>query len=557
MVATIASLFAPGPAPPSGGSASYPVPAPASGQGQIIINPTAPVDVTVDTRLRQFYQAYTDASSNKAQVGAFCEQIVVAVTKLQPEDEASAAGAQRDAIQEAQRCLPLVAESDQRVTAIDAAYKRYDSVRTLGAAEATLMAANAMTDFDRARDLAGTGAAAEKLGGLQAAVDAYRKLLARIASVAPLYRPGDPATLATAIELAALGREAVASGFARSDPTLLAAEAQGLASATTAADAIADSDRKIAILAQAFARRTEDPVGLAIALGSLSPFDRARAVDPTASPVDLAAVEAGASGSLGPALDRSAESYQQAATFDGARTLSQIEALAKSLGAGVSASSARVVEQARRDLAGSELRLRALAESAARWLQQRARRQRDAALESRIGEVLTAIVPAGMAEPNSFDAAAMNAQDRAALATLISAWVEVQGRAAPSQRGLLKVALEQPANADGATGVFLSNVAGHLAQLGFTVTSTPEGAGLVLKLSAPGLQEGGMNADGMPQRKAVVRGSMVWTYNGRSDDLGTVTGIGADRDKRVITEAALRSAAQQVANTVASKAEGV
>jgi hypothetical protein len=47
---------------------------------------------------------------------------------------------------------------------------------------------------------------------------------------------------------------------------------------------------------------------------------------------------------------------------------------------------------------------------------------------------------------------------------------------------------------------------------------------------------------------------MVWTYSGRSDDLGMVTGIGADRDKRDYGGGAA-PAAQQVA-TVASKVEG-
>jgi hypothetical protein len=98
-----------------------------------------------------------------------------------------------------------------------------------------------------------------------------------------------------------------------------------------------------------------------MALGSLSPFDRARATDAAASGVDVAAAEDAARGSLGAALDRSAQSYQQAATFDGATMLSQLEVLAKSLDADVSGPSAQVVEQARGDLAGSELRLKALA----------------------------------------------------------------------------------------------------------------------------------------------------------------------------------------------------
>jgi hypothetical protein len=114
-VATVGALVMPSAGPTGGGGGStYPSPAPGGGQGPVIINPTAPVDLTVDARLRQFYQAYTDALPTKAQTDAFCEQLVVALTKLQAEDAATATGARRDAIAEARRCQPLIAGSNQR-----------------------------------------------------------------------------------------------------------------------------------------------------------------------------------------------------------------------------------------------------------------------------------------------------------------------------------------------------------------------------------------------------------------------------------------------------------
>jgi hypothetical protein len=170
--------------------------------------------------------------------------------------------------------------------------------------------------------------------------------------------------------------------------------------------------------------------------------------------------------------------------------------------------------------------------------------------------VLAAIVPAAGVEPNTFDAAAMTAQDQSALATLFAASIEIQGHVSAAQRASLSIALAAPADADANATKFFANVTTQLKEIGYTISPTPANAVVVLSLSNPGLQEGGYRADGLPQRRATVRGTMRWTYSGRIADLGTITGVGVDSDKHVLSEAALRAAAQQVARAVSSAVEG-
>jgi hypothetical protein len=233
----------------------------------------------------------------------------------------------------------------------------------------------------------------------------------------------------------------------------------------------------------------------------------------------------------------------------------QLADLAHDLGAAVPDASKAIVTSATQDLAGTTVRLDALRDAAGAWQRVKERGQRDAAIESRIEQVIAAIVVPGSLEPNSFDAMAMTAQDRGALGGVIGAWVEIQGRVPPAQRRALTVTLQPPSNVDADARAFFSNVATQLERLGFTMSQSGKAA-LVLSLSAPGLQDGGINSQGLAERKASVTGALRWSYSGRTTDMGTITGIGASRDKRELKDAALRSVAEQVARTVLSKVEG-
>jgi len=281
-------------------------------------------------------------------------------------------------------------------------------------------------------------------------------------------------------------------------------------------------------------------------------------LDAAQTGLNLQEVENAARTSVGEAITRLAGDYSKAASFDNASMLTQLATLAGSLKADIPGDAKAIVARAQVDLDGSAKRLKALNDVAGRWRQLRAQGTRDPAVEARVNQVMAAIVSAGSVEPNPFDAAAMTAQDRAALGTLVAAWIEIQGQLLPGQRRAVTIALRGPPSADANTSTLLADVAAELQRQGFAVTTGAAGADatFVLSLSAPAIEEGGINSDGLFQRRASTKGTLQWSYSGRSADLGTITGVGADRDKRVITEAALRAAAAEVGKTLLAKVQG-
>jgi hypothetical protein len=521
-----------------------------------VIMPVAPTDLDADKRLRAFYQGYVDADAHKAQAGLRCEKLMRAYAGLSPDDERSAKPAQVNAIDEAKRCMPLMADSDQRIAGVQSVLQRFKQAPTLPGAEEVDAAAATLTDFDRSRDLSVKGIAIDQLDHLNSAVASYQQLLERMATLAPLYRPHDPATLATTIELAKLRQDAAALPIGIGPSGLTASQQQALAAAVGADEAIRASDHKIGVLQEAFSHRSADPVGLTIALGALDGFDRAR-LDAAQAGLNLQEVENAARTSVGEAITRLAGDYSKAASFDNASMLTQLATLAGSLKADIPGDAKAIVARAQVDLDGSAKRLKALNDVAGRWQQLRAQGTRDPAVEARVNQVMAAIVSPGSVEPNPFDAAAMTAQDRAALGTLVAARIEIQGQLLPGQRRAVTIALRGPPSADANASTFLADVAAELQRQGFAVTM---GAGadatFVLSLSAPAIEEGGINSDGLFQRRASTKGTLQWSYSGRSADLGTITGVGVDRDKRVITEAALRAAAAEVGKTLLAKVQG-
>jgi hypothetical protein len=564
---TVAALFTGGPGGIPGGGGpgqsagtTYPpttMPG-GGGGGPTIVMPGPPADLDAESRLRVLYQAHVDAEAIRAQAGLRCEKLAAAYGKLEPDDEAKAKKPLViAAIEDAKRCNVEIADSDPRVDTVAQAVQRFKQSPTLAAAETVDGAAAALTEFDRSRDLAAKGVTLEQLDKLKTAIATYRQLLERMATLAPLYRSRDPATIATAVELAKLRQDAIAFPFVADGTGLTAPQQQALNAAAGADEAIRASDHKIGILQEAFARRSADPVGLTIALGALDPFDRAR-LQAAQTGLNLQEAETAARASIGQAIARLAGDYATSATYANALLLAQLAALADSLKADIPADAKAVVGRAQADLAGSAKRLKALNDVAARWRQLRAQGTRDPAVETRVNQVIAAIVPAGSVEANSFDAAAMTPQDRAALGTVISALIEVQGQLLPGQRRAVTVALRGPATANAASTTLLANVAAELQRLGFAVTNAAAGADttLLLNLSAPALTGDGINAAGLYQRQASVTGTLQWAYSGRTADLGTITGVGADRDRRAITEAALRAAAAEVGKALLAKVQG-
>src|SRR4029450_3303207 len=99
--------------------------------------------------------------------------------------------------------------------------------------------------------------------------------------------------------------------------------------------------------------------------------------------------------SVGEAISRTAEAYRKGATYSGAQVLVQLPDLAHDLGAAVPDASKAIVTSATQDLAGTTVRLDALRDAAEAWQRVKERGQRDAAIESRIEQVIAAIVVPG------------------------------------------------------------------------------------------------------------------------------------------------------------------
>jgi hypothetical protein len=559
-LATVAALFSGGfggggQPPGMGGSMPPPMPSVGSGAGTIVV-PGPPVDFDVDRRLRAFYQASVDADASKAQPGLRCEKLTAALAQLVEGDENLAKPAQVSAIEEAKRCIPLIADSDQRIAGVTAALTSFKQLATLAAAQAVNAATASLTDFDTSRDLTVTGIVPAKLDELKTGVATYVSLLDRMTTLAPLYRARDPATLATAVELAKLRKDATALPFVADGAGLSSPQQQALAAGAAADEAIRASDYKIGVLQEAFTRRKADPVGLTIALGALDAFDRAR-LQAAQTGLNLQEAEAAARVSVGAAITRIAGDYAKSASYANASMLAQLVALAASLHADVPAEAKAVVARAEADLKGSAKRLQALNDVAARWRGLRADGKRDPGVEARVQQVMAAIMPAGSIEPNTFDAAAMTPQDRAALGTVVAAMIDIQGQLAPGQRRAVSVAVQGPKTVNDATATLLDGINTELQRMGFAVISASGGdPTFVLNVSAPSLSDSGISATGLYQRRASVTGSLQWTYSRRTADLGTITGVGANRDRALISDAALHAVAAEVAKALLGKVQG-
>lgn len=559
--ATVAALFSGGfggggQSPGMGGSMPPPpMPSVGSGGGTIIV-PGPPVDFDVDRRLRAFYQAFVDADANAAQPGLRCEKLTAAHALLAEGDENLAKPAQLSAIEEARRCVPLITDSDQRIAGVTAALTSFKQLATLAAAQAVNTATASLTAFDTSRDLTAKGIVPAKLDELKTGAATYVQLLDRMTTLAPLYRARDPATLATAIELAKLRKDATALPFVADGAGLSSSQQQALAAGAAADEAIRASDYKIGVLQEAFTRRKADPVGLTIALGALDAFDRAR-LQAAQTGLNLQEAESAARVSVGEAITRIAGEYTQTASYANASMLAQLAALAASLKADVPADAKAVVARAEADLKGSAKRLQALNDVAARWRQLRADGKRDPSVEARVNQVMTAIMPAGSIEPNTFDAAAMTPQDRAALGTVVAAMIDIQGQLSPGQRRAVSVAVKGPATINDNTATLLDGITTELQRMGFAVISASGGdPTFVLNVSAPALTDSGISANGLYQRRAAVTGSLQWTYSRRTADLGTITGVGANRDRALISDAALHAVATEVAKALLVKVQG-
>jgi hypothetical protein len=421
------------------------------------------------------------------------DQVALALAALMPFDRArdAATGVVDLAVAEEAARTALKA-SDGRIAVAKAALDRFRAYPSVAAAQAAVTQAQNLNDLDRSRDLKDSPSILQELDRLRGALSDYHRLLDEVSKVAPLYRAHDPETLDIAMQLAVIRTKLAALPFPMPDPSAPEIAREALSTAQSAAAALADSDRRIEILRKALSRKKSDQVGLALALAALTPFDRARAA--ATGVVSVAQAEDAARTAIPKAAHVIAVSYQAAPERADAERLVQLSKMAATLGAKLDDDTRAVTDRAQADVAGSEARLAALRDTAAAWASARASGQRNKATEKRVRQVLSAIVPAGTAEANSYDAAAMGPPERRALGELLGALVQIPGRLPAGQRPSVSVYVDaadlnvQPVEA------LPRLVEQEIERAGFSLASGQQQAAITVRLSNPAVRDAGFNA---------------------------------------------------------------
>jgi hypothetical protein len=216
----------------------------------------------------------------------------------------------------------------------------------------------------------------------------------------------------------------------------------------------------------------------------------------------------------------------------------------------------QLLDSARNDLAGHQARMAALRNAATGWQRVRATGVRDAAVEARVAEVVAAIVPAGTAEPNAYDAEGMGPGERRALGELLGAIVQIQGRLPVGERRAVAVHIDSSGIRDRAIEVLPALIQREIEAAGFAIAAQPQQAAMTVRLSNPAARDAGIHAStGQLQRQVTMSGGLQWLYTGKQIDLGVIAGTGAARDPATALDNALAAAARSVAETIRTRLE--
>lgn len=208
-----------------------------------------------------------------------CEAMLVALRDLTDFDQQTK-GRHKDraaAEQEAQRCRPLLAASDQRLERLVVGWRGWSADRSAPAAKRLAESAAALTDYDRQRALTEEQRESIEAGRtVAAALAESEQRIAAMQGAAAAYQPEAPITFAPLLAAVA----AVNNAFDQS--RLTAAQRQAFADGSRLEAQFRASDGRVARLTDALAavRVTEDTAareGLVAAVGTLEPFDRQRA----------------------------------------------------------------------------------------------------------------------------------------------------------------------------------------------------------------------------------------------------------------------------------------
>lgn len=536
------------PPPPANQQQPVPQPVPPPPQPSPV-RPIPPQEIDAGERLAAFFKSTEVTPQTK---GGRCEVLVAALDRLRPGDAQFAKPAQRSRLAEADACKAPLQASDGRVKAFASDLVAYRQRPTASGARRVVEASRTLDDFDTSRSPAALGGTPKDLADVQSALSKYDGIVARVASTAPLFRKGDPASLDAAVVLAGLAPEIGSLPFAASLRDRASPEAINLAPVWEAQTELAEADRRISVVQTAFGRANVDPKGLAQALSALSPFDRARA---TASGVDLAAAQTAAKSVLPTVFRPIVERYQQVSmrTRDDAETLVGLARMSDELGAALDQPTSAMVSAAKADIAGSKERLRRLGETAVSWRQQRGLGTRNPDIDRQVRETMQ-LLTSGTGQLYPFDAGGTDAADRAAFETLRQATTEIEARLAPGfPRKSLRVSVDVAAGAGGQYGPQLrAALSSEIGQV-FTSIANPAEAMLVVVVTDVAIRQVGSGVNARAGIGVELKGRLTWQHSGASIDLGSASGQASDSDPARAMNEALGLASAQLVRSADSK----
>ncbi len=531
----------------SGGSQAPP-PSPSSGGGYATVQPTAPQPQQATVRLADFHKESAAAEATKGE-GEGCEMRDTALRRLHPEDIGLALGPQKDDLQKAQACTPLLQASDTHWSELAQAVAVAEAAPSRAAVQALQSALGKLDTFDHSRSAQVQHDCPARIGRLAKGLDDHDEAIKSLARQLSIYG----ASGGTSIDA---GRQ-VTDGLAKwralpVHPALAGAQADVIAGAERVVAEIDASEQRLQTFAQAWQQRDADPHTVANLLSQLSDVDRARWDAVQGRPAKLAAIEAAVAAQMPAVLQGLLSDYEHDGTRVLADRITAVQALSTRLHApSPSANTQARLDRVHADIERSRQRLAHLVAVEQAW-NAKTPGMRNAALEQDVLAAVRALRAPGSAQLNRYDAPALGDTERRAWATLHSALAEIQGTIADPA-----VKLPVSIDASAITDRLLEGLAHHIGEAleasGFAVSRSPEAASIRLAVSEARLKRRADSENGGSVFELTLHPRVVWTYRGTETDLGSLTGVGEGDDARAGIEAAQVQAAKRIAEEIAGR----
>ncbi|MBL8438421.1 MAG: hypothetical protein JNM61_09500 [Zoogloeaceae bacterium] len=528
--------------------APLPMPGPGATPGGGTLNTVPPVNQMASVRLADFHTASTQADAIKGEVER-CEARAAAFAKLQPGDAAQAQMAQKDDIQKAQACAPLLAASDKRWTEIAQAFAAVEAAPARGAVQELQAGLGKLDPFDLSRSAAVRQNLGERINTLAQGLDAYDEAVKALARQVALYTASNGTSLDAAKQIQEQSAKLRTLAIRPRPDAITPAQAETLAEADRIGAEVDAAEQRLQTLAQAWQRRDADPQTVANLIAQLSDVDRVRWDNGANRPAKLAAMEVAVAAQLPGVLQNLLSGYERERTRVAGDRILGVQALAGRLRAPVPGDLRGRLDKVVAEVEASKMRLARLLTVEQAWNAKTAG-TRNAALEQDVIASVRAVRDANSAEVNRYDAGAFGEHERRAWTTLHSALAEITGG---GPGAMLSVAVD----ATGIADRFLKDLPAHLASAlkggGFIPASNAETASIRLVLTDPRVKQQANAEDGMKVFEVAVQARAHWVYRGSETDLGTISGTGKGDDANAAIGAAQADAAKRVAEEIGNR----